>query len=113
MFIYMYIYVYIYVSRDAWCCAMLATPGNICKYVYIYIYAWLQCVAGDSGCGGRCVAVCCSVLQCVAVCCSVLQCVAVCCSANCLRAVPEHTATHCNALQHTHLAAREGRVICM
>ena len=29
---------------------------------------------------GRCVAVCCSVLQCVAVCCSVLQCVAVCCS---------------------------------
>jgi len=25
-------------------------------------------------CAGRCVAVCCSVLQCVAVCCSVLQC---------------------------------------
>jgi len=29
---------------------------------------------------GKCVAVCCGVLQCVTVCCSVLQCVAACCS---------------------------------
>jgi len=75
----------------------------------------------------QCVAVCCSVLQCTAVCCSVLQCVAVYCSvlqwvavrcsvlrmrvlchftgfarlvwvtSKCL----QHTATHCNTLQHT------------
>jgi len=54
----------------------------------------------------QCVAVCCSVLQCVAVCCSVLQCVAVCCSvcekSLATRRIPEHTATHCNKLQHTH-----------
>ena len=61
-----------------------------------------------------CVAVCCSVLQCIAVCCSVLQCVAVnlgwICSArekylgfifSTYYHTLQHTATHCNALQHT------------
>jgi len=59
----------------------------------------------------QCVAVRCDVLQCVAVCCNVLQCVAVCCSVV-IKLSPdlrigrqinhhtEHTATHCNTLQH-------------
>ena len=57
--------------------------------------------------------VCCSVLQCVAVCCKVLQCVAVCCSVlQCglfvwytpigTQITLQHTATHCNTLQHGH-----------
>ena len=45
---------------------------------------------------GRCVAVCCSVLQCVAVCCSVLQCVAVCCSV--LQGVEGRCAHRCECL---------------
>jgi len=75
----------------------------------------------------QCVAVFCSVLQCVAVCCSVLQCVAVCCwltyrlfrdmnhdfcyclpAKSCMYSAvkkrnntPQHTATHCNTLQHS------------
>ena len=56
--------------------------------------------------------VCCSVLQCVAVCCSVLQCVAykhvilykyigVLCKPVHCTTILQHTATHCNTLQHT------------
>jgi len=70
-----------------------------------------------------CVAVCCSVLQCAVVCCIVLQCAAVGCTVKTSQKIEErfarpwseschtcvcvlshtlqHTATHCNTLQHT------------
>ena len=55
----------------------------------------------------QCVAVCCSVLQCVAVCCSVLQCVDTGLFLTCFTyrkqthgITLQHTATHCNTLQH-------------
>ena len=65
----------------------------------------------------QCVAVCCSVLQCVAVCCSVLQCLALCPCCGTAKSTArreselfhtlQHTATHCNTLQHA-TALREG-----
>ena len=53
--------------------------------------------------GLQCVAVCCSMLQCVAVCCSMLQCVAVCCGVLLCVAVScsvlQYVAVSCSVLQ--------------
>ena len=53
----------------------------IMVWVHFFFTRLFFCVAvymrGPIQSGGRCVAVCCIVLQCVAVCCCMLQCVAV------------------------------------
>ena len=92
-----------------------AADGKPCKTGHAHLALWLLCRLLI---WGKCVAVCCSVLQCVAMCCcSVLQCVAVCCSVwheswmylvlffyslnrGILSFALQHSATQCNEVQH-------------
>ena len=116
-------------SSRGFCCSVLQCVEVCCSV--------LQCVAvccSESGVLvqkllSQCMAVCYSVLQCVrsapaeapvavlqcaAVCCILLQCVAECCSVSGTprqRVItPQHTATHCNALQHTNRGHPTGSI---